>query len=111
MGPYYLIAQEKTNEAVLKIKSVSEAAVVKLEEYVPGAKKQLNNLGENIVKVSNLAIVKVQTFGGQAQATVLDVINGKITFCCIKEGAMKQVTTYKSNLWLVSILSKFSSNR
>merc|ERR1719232_1832136 len=89
--PYYLIAQEKTNEAVLKIKSVSEAAVVKLEEYVPGAKKQLNNLGENIVKVSNLAIVKVQTFVGQAQATVLDVINGKITFCCIKEGAMKQV--------------------
>ena len=72
--PYYLIAQEKTSEVLIKIRSTSEAAVVKLEEYVPGAQKQLNNLGDNIVKVGNLAIVKVQTLGGQAKATVLDVL-------------------------------------
>merc|ERR1719348_2581750 len=89
--PYYLIAQEKTSEALVKIRSAHEALMVKLEEYVPGAQKQLNNLGDNIVKVGNLAIVKVQTLGNQAQATVLDIINGKITFCCIKSGALKQV--------------------
>merc|ERR1719270_1419386 len=57
--PYYLIAQEKTSEALVKIRAAHEALMVKLEEYVPGAQKQLNNLGDNIVKVGNLAIVTV----------------------------------------------------
>merc|ERR1719481_1843057 len=89
--PYVQLAQEKSLEALVKIRAAHETLMVKLEEYVPGAQKQLNNLGDNIVKVGNLAIVKVQTLGNQAQATVLDIINGKITFCCIKSGALKQV--------------------
>merc|ERR1712079_849125 len=42
--PYIEVAQEKTGEAFMKLKSVSQSALDKLEEAAPGAQKHINNL-------------------------------------------------------------------
>ena len=44
--PYVQLAQEKSLEAGAKLKTLSQTALVKLEEYVPGAQKQLNKFGD-----------------------------------------------------------------
>ena len=72
--PYIEVAQEKTGEAFMKLKSVSQSALDKLEEAAPGAQKHINNLGDNIVRVSQLAVAKIKFAGLQTQAFAIDAM-------------------------------------
>ena len=72
--PYYLIAQQKSSEAVAKLKSLTQAAVVKLEELLPGSKKNINNFGDNLVKYSQIGLVKGQELVKQAQDVGVEII-------------------------------------
>jgi len=88
--PYVQLAQEKSLEAGAKLKTLSQTALVKLEEYVPGAQKQLNKFGDWSVKFGQNALNNCKILAVRAQETALDLMNGKITWCCIKSGAVKQ---------------------
>merc|ERR1719158_2082306 len=88
--PYVQLAQEKSVEAGAKLKTLSQTALVKLEEYVPGTQKQLNKFGDWIVKFGQNALNNCKILAVRAQETALDLMNGKITWCCIKSGAVKQ---------------------
>jgi len=88
--PYVQLAQEKSLEAGAKLKTLSQTALVKLEEYIPGAQKQLNKFGDWSVKFGQNALNNCKILAVRAQETALDLMNGKITWCCIKSGAVKQ---------------------
>ena len=72
--PYITLTQEKSVEAWRKVKSVSTAGVVKLEELMPGAEKQINKFGENVVKYTWLLVDKTQILLLQARDSTLDAV-------------------------------------
>ena len=72
--PYVQLAQEKSLEAGAKLKTLSQTALVKLEEYVPGAQKQLNKFGDWSVKFGQNALKNCKILAVRAQETALDLM-------------------------------------
>ena len=81
LQPYYLLAQEKTAqgaELVLlgykKVGVLAAAGVDKLEDAVPGARKQIDQMMDFTLKFGQAALVKTQVLGTSARDLALDIV-------------------------------------
>ena len=79
--PYYLVAQDKAVQgmelAVLGYKKVgilAKAGVDKLEETLPGSRKQIDQFGDLTVSVGVTVLEKAKMLIISAQDTALDII-------------------------------------
>ena len=81
LQPYYLLAHEKAvqgKELVLlgyqKVGVLATAGVDKLEEVVPGARKQIDQFVDFSLKLGQAAVLKTQMLGLSAKKLALDIV-------------------------------------
>ena len=81
LQPYYLLAEEKAArgaELVLlgyqKVGVLATAGVDKLEEVVPGARKQIDQFVDFSLKLGQAAVLKTQMLGLSAKEMALDIV-------------------------------------
>ena len=80
LQPYYLLAEEKAGqgrELVLlgykKVTVLAAAGVDKLEEALPGARKQIDQFVDFSLKLGQAAVLKTQMLGQSAKELALDI--------------------------------------
>ena len=81
LQPYYLLAEEKAGqgaELVLlgykKVTVLAAAGVDKLEEAVPGARKQVDQFVDFTLKLGQTTLVKTQVLANSARDLALDIV-------------------------------------
>ena len=81
LQPYYLLAEEKVGQAAelvllgyKKVAVLAAAGVDKLEEVVPGARKQIDQFVDFTLKFGQAALVKTQVLGHSAKELALDIV-------------------------------------
>ena len=81
LQPYYLLAEEKVGqgkELVLlgynKVAVLAAAGVDKLEEAVPGARKQIDQVVDFTLQFGQAALVKTQVLARSAMDLALDIV-------------------------------------
>ena len=80
LQPYYLLAQEKAAQGVelvllgyQKLGVLATAGLDKLEEIVPGARKQIDQFLDFALKCGQAALMKTQMLGHSAKELALDI--------------------------------------
>lgn len=96
--PYYLLAQDKAADgkelvvlAYKKVAVMTKAGVNKLEESLPGTREKLDHFGDSTLTFSKEVLAKAQLLASNAQRVSLEIVNGKVDWCCLKEGALNQL--------------------
>ena len=81
LQPYYLLAQEKAAQGVelvllgyQKLGVLATAGLDKLEEIVPGARKQIDQFLDFALKCGQAALMKTQMLGHSAKELALDIV-------------------------------------